>query len=259
MMNKNGEQRAPLLPLRNRRTLAGNGEESIASTLYCPVQERSVAVAQCEGCARFRALYVEPHITSVMCHCEAAAPSPAEEAVLRDAAGGLPDPATPLADIMTKEVVCVRSDMDAQEVKDLLLERGISGVPVVNEQGKPIGVISRADVLRLDDDQGLTTEMEPVTVRRKDSDHAALLPSAKLYEKERVTAVDLMNPVVLVLHESANIGQAASLMAFEGIHRLPIVSDEGEVVGILSALDVLRWFGRRSGYMIPRRPAQRQP
>ena len=62
-----------------------------------------------------------------------------------------------------------------------------------------------------------------------------------------------MSPVVLSVHESCNIGQAAALMAFEGVHRLPVVGDLGEVVGILSSLDVLRWFGRRSGYLIPNR------
>jgi CBS domain-containing protein len=46
-------------------------------------------------------------------------------------------------------------------------------------------------------------------------------------------------------------------MAFEGVHRLPVVSDGGEVVGILSALDVLRWFGRRAGYLIP--PSRPRP
>jgi CBS domain-containing protein len=252
MTSHNGQQRVPCLPLRNRRTLGADGEEVIAATLYCPVRERSVGVVECESCDRFHALEFERHVTSVMCHCETAAPTPAEEAVLRDALGGPPDPQTPLADIMSKEVVCVRFDMDVQKVKDLLIERGFSGVPVVDDRGRAIGVVSRADVMRFEWDQDITTEteMEPVTVKPSSSDEIGLIPD---HEPAHVTAGDIMSTVVIALPENANIGQAASLMAFEGIHRLPIVSDEGEVVGILSSLDVLRWFGRRCGYVIPQR------
>lgn len=237
MTSKNEAQDVRSLLLRSRRTLGRNGQESIASTLYCLAQERSVPVAECEACKRFHALHFEPasRATLVRCRCEKAAPAPTNVTALSHASGGPPDPVTPVADIMTKEVICVRADVDLQQVKRLLLERGISGVPVVDEQGKPIGIVSRADVLRFDFEQ----------------DDAPLDPDHGLREPARVTAGDIMTPIVLTLHENSNLGQAASLMAFEGVHRLPIVSDKGEVVGVLSALDVLRWFGRRSGYFIP--------
>jgi CBS domain-containing protein len=261
MMNHHGEQRVPRLPLRNRRTIGGgDGEESIASTVYCPVQGRSVAIADCEGCERFRALHFEPasRSTSVVCRCEAAAPSPAEEARLRDAVGGPVDPETPLADTMTKEVVCVRRDVGLQEVKELLMEHEISGVPVVDERGKLIGMISRADVLRAEHDRGDTGEVERLTARPTERADPGLGPGYHIVEPAQLTAGDIMSPLVLALHEGSSIGQAASLMAFEGIHRLPVISDGGEVVGILSSLDVLRWFGRRCGYLIPVRSTRRQ-
>ena len=248
MTNTHVEQGVRRLPIRTRRIIGDGGEVSIGGTAYCPVQERSVAVAECEACERFHALHLDPttRVTSVVCRAEASAPGPAEEAALRDAAGGLPDPATPLADIMTKDVLCVRPDVSAELVKELLVQRGIGGVPVVDEQGRPIGVVSRADVLRLEEDAA-----EQVTAQPKARDDLGLGPGFHVVEPPRVTAGDIMSPVVLSLHESANIGQAASLMAYEGVHRLPVIADGGEVVGILSSLDVLRWFGRRSGYIIP--------
>ncbi|XXT25141.1 CBS domain-containing protein [Sorangium sp. So ce429] len=72
-----------------------------------------------------------------------------------------------------------------------------------------------------------------------------------VYEPIQTTAREVMTPVVLHLHESASIRQAASLMAYEGVHRLAVTSDDGKLVGILSSLDVLRWFGRSCGYLIP--------
>jgi CBS domain-containing protein len=249
----NDQARAARLTIRTRRTLDGEGEETMTSTVYCPVQERSVAVVECEACQRFHSLHFDPATksSSVVCGAEGGGVAPAEEAALRDAVGGLPDPATPLAEIMSKDVVCVRPEVSIDEVRALMVDRGFGGIPVVDADGKPIGIISRADVLRSEHDQGDTAEAKRVTAKPKDLDEAGLGRGFHVYEPAKVTAADVMSPLVLTLHESSNIGQASSLMAYEGVHRLPVVSDDGRVVGILSSLDVLRWLGRRSGYLIP--------
>jgi CBS domain-containing protein len=164
---------------------------------------------------------------------------------------GPTDAATPLAEIMTRTVICVETTTKLDDVLDLLVRHAIGGVPVVDAQGRAVGVVSRADVLRARHERGDTEEMRRVTAQPKQRDDAGLERGIHVLEPESLTAGDIMTPVVLALHECSNIGQAASLMAFEGVHRLPVVADGGEVVGILSALDVLRWFGRRSGYLIP--------
>lgn len=251
--NASVQQRFPQLTVRARHIIGADGEETIASTVYCPVRERSVAVIECEGCARFHALHFDPaaRTTSVACRAEAAIVAPAEEAALRDAVGGPPDPTTPLADIMTKEVVCVRAEVGLDVVRQLMVERGFGGVPVVDGEGRPVGIVSRADVLRAERDAGETEELARVTAQPKERHDVGLGPGFHVYEPPEVTAGDVMSPLVLSLHESSNIGQASSLMAYEGVHRLPVIADDGRVVGILSSLDVLRWFGRRSGYLIP--------
>jgi CBS domain-containing protein len=60
-----------------------------------------------------------------------------------------------------------------------------------------------------------------------------------------------MTPVTFVLPENASIAQAAALMAYEGVHRIPVVSCSGDIVGLVSSLDVLRWLGQASGYLVP--------
>lgn len=246
------KQYVPKLTIRARHVLSADGEEAVTSTVYCPVQERSVAVVECEGCQRFHALHFDPgtRTSSVACRADVPTVAPEEEAALRDAVGGPPDPATPLADLMTKDVVCVRADVAIDDVRRLMIERGFGGVPVVDADGKPIGIVSRADLLRAERDaEGLAAQ--PVTAKPKDHDDLGVGPGFHLVEPSLVTAGDVMSPLVLSLHESSNIGQASSLMAYEGVHRLPVVADDGRVVGILSSLDVLRWFGRRSGYLLP--------
>lgn len=239
--------------VRARHMISADGEEAIASSVYCPVQEHSVAIVECEACSRFHALHFDPaaRTTSVACRADAALVAPEKEAALRDAAAGPPDPATPLADIMSKEVVCVRADVGLDVVRRLMVERGFGGVPVVDGDGKPIGIVSRADVLRADRENGEVEERMRVTAQPSERADTGLGPGFHVVEPPGLTAGDVMSPLVLSLHEGSNIGQASSLMAYEGVHRLPVIADDGQVVGILSSLDVLRWFGRRSGYLIP--------
>src|SRR5262249_50102003 len=65
------------------------------------------------------------------------------------------------------------------------------------------------------------------------------------------TVGDIMVPLAFALPESASIAQAAALMAYEGVHRVPVVSTSREVVGLISSLDVLRWLAQRSGFLVP--------
>jgi CBS domain-containing protein len=60
-----------------------------------------------------------------------------------------------------------------------------------------------------------------------------------------------MTRPAISLEATAPLTRAAALMAFEGVSRLPIVDGRQHVVGMLSALDLLRWLGRQDGYTIP--------
>jgi CBS domain-containing protein len=241
--------KAHRLTIRTRRTIAGDGEETNISTTFCPLHERSIAMTECEGCSHFHGLHFEPGTRATSIVCGAASSSPL--GAPRGEIGGPPDPTTPLAAIMTRDVVCVRGDVDLDQAREILVDRGFGGLPVVDEDGKPIGILSRADVLRAARDRGDTEEVVQVTAKPKDHDDLGLGKGFHAYEPAKQTVGDAMSPLVLALHEGSNIGQASSLMAYEGIHRIPVIADDGRVVGILSSLDVLRWFGRQSGYLIP--------
>ena len=118
--------------------------------------------------------------------------------------------------------------------------------------------MSRSDVLRADRDGDDTQEFQRVAARPTPHDGLDLGAGFRVYAPGTLTAAAVMTPVVLALPENANIGQAAALMAFEGVHRLPVVSNDGRVVAILSSLDVMRWFGQHSGYLIPPGVARRR-
>ncbi|WP_437515656.1 CBS domain-containing protein [Sorangium sp. So ce1099] len=248
----NGEHPIAHHLIRSARIVADDGEESVAATVYCPLQERSTTVAECESCRRFHALHFDAtaRTTSVVCHAGPATPGE-ERADPLHGVGGPLDPETPIADIMTRDVLCVRPEVTVDELAALLVGHEISGVPVVDAEGRPVGMVSRADVLRAAQERGDTEESQRVTLQPDDIAPLDIEQGFHVYEPIKTTARDIMTPVVLQVHESASIRQAASLMAYEGVHRLAVTSDDGKVVGILSSLDVLRWFGRSCGYLIP--------
>ena len=114
-----------------------------------------------------------------------------------------------VGELMTRNVVTVRPDTSVEMIVALMLDRQISGLPVVDESGAPVGVVSKTDVVRDQFDRGDTEEDEA--------------------------------PAVTV-PESADVLVAAKMMAGGGIHRMPVVNDAGKVVGIVSSMDILGWL-----------------
>ena len=245
------------LDVRVCRVLGADGHCSTDTTVECPRQERSVGVFECSACSHAGGLHLDPldRATSVVCKWPAPELDPPDDPSLFTESRGVPDPKTPLSHIMSREVVCVRPDFGIDELAVLFLSHGVSGVPVVDEAGAPIGMVSKTDLIRAQREEDDLEEVDRGSHRPPTSDEIDLSAGYHVVEPKRGTVAEIMTPVVLMLHESSNVGQAASLMAFDGVHRIPIVSDSGHVVGILSSMDILRWFGRKSGYIIPRRPS----
>jgi predicted transcriptional regulator len=132
---------------------------------------------------------------------------------------------TPVSEIMAKDVVAVRPELRVEDLEELLLARGISGAPVIDDAGKPIGIVSKTDLLR----------------------------PRSAGDGEGVRVRDIMMSTAFCLSEGESIAKAAGLMAFEGVHRVPVVGQRGMVTGVVSPLDVMRWLARQHGYAIGNR------
>jgi CBS domain-containing protein len=140
---------------------------------------------------------------------------------------------------MTADVVCVSPDLGLEEVAELLLERNMGGAPVVSAEGFPIGVVSKTDLLRrIREEERAAAAGEAARARR---------PRGSNGPAGGPRAADVMMPVAFTLQETASLAQAAALMAYEGVHRIPVVSSQGRVVGLVSSLDVARWLAERDG------------
>jgi CBS domain-containing protein len=133
---------------------------------------------------------------------------------------------TPISALMSGQVYCVSEDVSLQALAALLTDGGLSSVPVVDEGGRPIGVVSQADLVRHHYESGAPSHEPPSTV------------------------ADIMTDLSLTLNEGASVSQAAALMALESIPRVPVVDAMGQVVGNLSSLDVLYWLACETGYVV---------
>ena len=209
------------LEVRARRTVWEDGLVSSSQTVRCPRIEGSVSVAACILCRDCEGMHESEDGSSLQCtfgEPDAAPPAARKRRLPSEA------DRTPLSEVMTGDVLCVRPAVSIEAVAELLTEHGITGVPVVDESGRAIGIISKTDLVQA------------------------------RHDRLGAVAADIMMPIAFTLPENATLSHAAALMAYEGIHRLPVVAADGSVVGIVSAMDVVRWLARSDGYLVPGKP-----
>lgn len=139
-------------------------------------------------------------------------------------------------DVMTTNVVAVKKNATFKEMAGRLRRHRVSAFPVIDDEGKVIGVVSEADMLAK---EALVTSagLHPGPVshlrHRRDFDRAAAL-----------TAADLMTrPPVTITPEEPAV-HAARLMYSCKVKRLPVVDAENRLVGIVSRADVLSVYNR---------------
>ena len=202
------------LPVRVRRTIDGNGEISAVMLVYCESRRRSILLDDCTECDQCETVHIDPMEEDSWVVCAKGSSFPAPSAIA-EADGDR----TPVASIMSRRVICVAPETQSSVVRELLLERGMTGAPVVDPLGTVVGFISRADLLR------------------------------NRWPARPTTASQVMTPFALTVTETASVAEASALMALEGVHRLPVVNNASasKVVGVISAVDILRWYARRCG------------
>ncbi len=136
------------------------------------------------------------------------------------------------ADIMTGDVVCLNQDLDIHECEKMLVERGISGAPVVDVEGHLKGVLSKTDLVAYH----YTTGEEAQAGQSYRLDAAR---GTRIVEFNVPTAGEVMTPVPCVATEGTRISELAALMTRRAVHRIVICRNR-RVVGIVTSMDILR-------------------
>ncbi len=140
-----------------------------------------------------------------------------------------------VGDVMTTKVVTVDRITPYQEIDRLLTRHRISGVPVLKMGREVVGVVSETDLLAAEDERRRQARMADSIGRRW---HLRKQPYTRL------TAGALMTSPAVTIGPDATIPTAARLMNTDHISRLPVVDENGKLVGIVSRRDLLSVFLR---------------
>jgi len=143
---------------------------------------------------------------------------------------GLPD--LKVSEVMRREVATVHPDSAITQVVELLLDKDFTAVPVVDDQGKVVGMVSDNDLLTRGG-MNVTISLKKAT----DLDYVRELHESLENANRKVSEV--MTREVVTTAPDAILGQAARLMVEKHLKRLPVVDSDGKLVGILGRLDVL--------------------
>jgi CBS domain-containing protein len=215
-------------PVHRVWTELGEDDADVRWTVYCTARARTLDLQSCEDCPHLASVTEgETGPTTVACHpprsSRAAPPRPFPHPQLGPL---LAD--TPVEEVMTANVFCASEELRAEELAEMFSSRNISGVPVLDEDGRLVGVVSRTDLLQPPSDDAQAPPLHP--------------------ERAGATAGELMQRTPVVLEEGASMTRAAALMASARVHRLLVVARDGRVVGMLTALDLARWVARQAGH-----------
>ena len=138
-------------------------------------------------------------------------------------------------EVMTQEVVTVDEHAPFKDVATLILERKVSAVPVLDREGRVLGIVSEADLLLKEEFPEGSVSRRLFQGRRQRTDRAKAAGD---------TAAELMTAPAVTVGPDASVAEAARLLYRHGIKRLPVVDPAGPLLGIVSRADLLKVFLR---------------
>ncbi|MDX3803695.1 CBS domain-containing protein [Streptomyces sp. AK04-3B] len=142
-----------------------------------------------------------------------------------------------VGEVMTHDVVEAYRETPFKDVVRLLDQHRISGLPVVDDDDKVVGVISETDLIRRQ--AARTADGRTRLVRLPPLSRGARRTAAV---GRATTAQQLMSTPAVTVHPEQRIAEAARVMERHGVERLPVVDEEDRLIGIATRRDLLRVF-----------------
>jgi len=145
---------------------------------------------------------------------------------------------------MTNEVITAAPDTPVAEVAALLDKHRISGMPVVDQEDRVVGVITQSDLV----DRARDLELPP-TISLFDLRLVLETPGhfkKRLEKMLGTTVADVMTAEPIAVSPEAAVSQIADLMAKQKVHTIPVV-ENGKLVGVIGKIDLIQAQARKSG------------
>jgi CBS domain-containing protein len=146
-------------------------------------------------------------------------------------------------ELMTPNPVSLNWSVTVHEAAIFLVNREISAAPVIDEAGHPVGVLSRADIVRYEREK--VDRATPIF--DFDEQGGVPLPGGETMKggfqievTDRTLVREIMTPAVISVSPSASVVDVVAKLVAMKLHRLFVVDEVGVLVGVISTLDVLR-------------------
>jgi CBS domain-containing protein len=142
-------------------------------------------------------------------------------------------------EVMTSPVISATADTPVRDIAQLLLQNHISAIPILDNSGAPISMVSEGDLIGRDEtERNAHRDWWLALLAEGDSRSSDFLSSLS---RSELVASDIMSRPVVTVGENTDAAEIADLLAEFRIKRVPVVRD-GQVVGIVSRDNLLRWL-----------------
>ncbi len=200
-------ERTVRLPERRRLTTSNLDTRCEEATVHCPISRGARAVTHCLRCPRFE------RKVGGWGYLECRVPVEAAEG------GDL------CGELLSPEVNCLDGELEVSKAVIILEVAGVSSAPVLDDNGVLVGIVSTAALARIllefSEFRGFGRGITPAEVE------------------------DAMSTELVTLPQQASVAEAARLMVGRSLERVPVVTDDGHLVGVICAMDLVRWLARR--------------
>ncbi len=145
-------------------------------------------------------------------------------------------------DIMTTEVITIKKGASIEDLANLFIEHKVNGIPVENDNGDVIGMVTEGDLIEQNKNLHIPTVIALF-------DAVIPLEGQKTFESEvkRLTASkveDIYNDKVVSVTPEENVQDIGTLMAEKDIHTIPVI-EQGKLLGIIGKVDVIKAMTKR--------------
>ena len=145
------------------------------------------------------------------------------------------------ADLMKSNPVSLRDDATIKEALVLFIEKGYSAAPVIDDSGRPVGVLSRFDLLVHEREKVEYLEPLPQYYTRAELFYSAGEPlkGFQVENVDRTLVQDLMTPTVFAVRPDTSVTKVLEEFTNLKVHRLFVVDEADVLVGVISTFDIL--------------------